>query len=66
MEVLWESENGLWQIIRINNVLGVSDGWLVDWTVRYDNGNIAYDGRLNIPKYVRKQLERVYKELENV
>ena len=63
--VIWVSPNKLWILyasdngtIRIEKINGI----YCDYPLMYDNGDVVYDGNLNIPKYVKENIKRILNE----
>ena len=63
--VIWVSPNKLWILyasdngtIRIEKINGI----YCDYPLMYDNGDVVYDGCLNIPKYVKENIKRILNE----
>jgi hypothetical protein len=60
-ELLWQSKNELWAILKVNNgerdmfvIVDDKDG-LTEFPVIYDNRLVAYDHPEWIPKYVKNK-----------
>lgn len=63
--VIWVSPNKLWILyasdngtIRVEKINGIYS----DYPLMYDNGDVVYDGYLNIPKYVKENIKRILNE----
>ena len=50
--ILYANDDGIIQVEKINDVY-------CDYPLMYDNGDVVYDGYLNIPKYVKENIKRI-------
>ncbi len=75
---IWASDNGIWHIyVRVNCnyldfyptehassfIIGVANETYSDYPLKNDNGTIAYYSPNAIPKYVKKQVEKIARSI---